>query len=256
MKNLLFLLLPILFILPGLANAAFPTQSANLTAASSQSFSAADSTSLSITGDQTHEGWYKFSTLPSSGNGMNLISKYNPTGSQRGLSVVYENSAGTYRFHVRTSANGSTVSEGTVNYTLSTNTWYYLRFVYRASAGEMDFYVDNLTTPVGTEGALTGSIFDNTAPYRIGANTEISGNFDGKISVVRVWSNQHTANDKCTVYGSAQTNMAAEWSLDNVLTDASGNGNTLTNNNSATFGVDVPVCVSSNTFNPYYFWDF
>lgn len=210
----------------------------SLAAASSQYLSASDSTSLSTTGNQTHEGWVSLNSNPSSGSGYVIFTKYRAAAGARGIAVNYENSAGTFRFHARTSADGTNVSEGTLNYTLSSG-FHYLRFVYSTS-GTMDIYVDDLTTKVGTISGLTASIFDNSEPYKIGGNTDIDGYLDGKISVWRVWNATHTTWDKFTVYGSAQTNMSAEWSLDNVLTDASGNSNTLTNNGSATFGTTLP----------------
>jgi len=215
------------------------TQSIDLNG-SSQSLTAPDSASLSPTGAQTHEGWLNFDTTPSIGNGVSLFDKYDPTGNQRGISVVYENSGGTLRFLARTSNNGSTVASGTLNHTITTGAWNHYRFVYR-TAGSIQIYVDEAS--IGTITGLSTSIFDNTALYRIGFNTEISGYFDGKVSLWRVWNEERTAADRCVVYGTSTSGMQAEWSLNNVLTDASGNSNTLTNVGSATFVTNTPaVC--------------
>lgn len=235
-----YLVLILMLVLPATSFAA--SNSVNLSAASTQSVSASDSTSLSPINNQTYEAWYKFTSIPASGAGMNLFSKYIAGAGTRGFSVVYENSAGTLRFHSRTSTDGTAVVEGTANYTLSSATWYYIRFVY-SSTGSIDVYVDDMTTSIGSMSAALG-IKDNTAPFNIGVNADITSPLDGRVSVFRVWSITHTTADKCTVYGTPQSSLAAEWSLDNVLTDASGNSNTLTNNNSATFTADVPACLS------------
>lgn len=231
------------------------TQSITLVAASTQSVSAADSASLSQTGTQTHEGSVNFTTVPTSGNGVNIFSKYAASTGQRGISVVYENVGGTLQFNVRTSVDGNTVLNGTLAKTLSAGTWYYLRFVFNSGVpGNMDIYVDDMTTKVGTIGTLATSINDNTAPYNIGVQSDISSPLNAQVSLWRVWSVAHTTSDQCTVYGGATANMQAEWSLNNVLTDASGNSNTLTNNNSATFTSSVPsVCVPSVNSNFFLF---
>jgi len=209
---------------------------------STQYFSASDSASLSPTGNQTHEGWIKWASTPSSGNGVIVFSKYAASGTDRGIAMSYENSAGTLRFHVRTSSDGSTVSEGTLNYTVSTGSWNHYRFVY-STAGSVQIYVDQVS--IGTISSLATSIKDNAAAYQIGFNTDIDGHIAAQVSLWRVWDTTHTTNDVCTVYGTTTTNLQAEWSLDSVLTDGSGNSNTLTNNGSATFTADVPsVCTA------------
>lgn len=221
------------------------TQSADLNG-SSQYFTAADSASLSPTGNQTHEGWFYFDTTPSSGNGFQLLGKYDDGGGgQRAISFVYENSGGTLRFNMRVSSNGAAGTSGTLNYTFTTAAWHFVRFVYTAAAGNIDVYVDDTTTPVGSVNGYPTSVFNSTAVYGIGFNNVVAGQyFDGNVSLVRVWDAVHTTADQCTVYGTSTTNMQAEWSLNNVLTDASGNGNTLTNNGTATFEANVPaLCV-------------
>lgn len=204
---------------------------------SSQGLTAADSVSLSPTGDQTHEGWVTITTLPSSGAGVIIFSKY--SGASRGISMSYENSGGTLRFHARVSASGGLPNEGTLNYTIQPG-FHFLRFVYTAAAGTIDIYVDNIATKVGTISSMGTVVNDSSALYQLGFNTDIDGFLTGSFGFWRVWGAVHTTYDKFTIYGSAQTNLKAEWSLDNVLTDASGNSNTLTNVASATFGTNLP----------------
>jgi len=216
------------------------TQSALLNG-SSQYLDRADTGSLSQTGDQTHEGWLQFTDLPSSGEEWHLFNKYTASAGERAISVVYENSGGTLRFHARVSADGSSVTEGTLNYTITADEWHHYRFVYTASAGTIDVYVDE--SSIGQIPALDTAIINNTAPYRLGFQPDFGNYFQGNISLWRVWNEVHTDADSCIVYGTVETGMMAEWSLDGVLTDASTNGNNLTNNGSVTFPSDVPsVC--------------
>lgn len=223
------------------------SQSPTLVQASNQYLSVADNASLSLTGAQTWEGYFNFTTLPALGDANMLLNKYVTATNNRSFSVELVNNAGTYQFQTRTSATGAGGTGGTtVNWTPSTGTWYFIRFVY-STAGTVDIYVDDMTTKIGTSTGLDTSIFDSTAPFEIGHSDFRTNNFNGRVSLVRVWTGSHTTNDKCTVYGTATTNMQAEWSLDNVLTDASGNGNTLTNNNTAVFSSGVPTCLQPAT---------
>src|SRR3990167_3130654 len=69
--------------------------------------------------------------------------------------------------------------------------------------------------------------------------------FDGLIDDVRVWSVFKTAEEIAASYNVElccdETNLQGYWRLDNALTDLTTNTNDLTNNNSATFSVDIPV---------------
>lgn len=207
----------------------------------SQYLSRADSTPLQLTGAQTHEAWFNFSSVPTSGDSFLIFSKYVAGSGTRAIALSYENSGGTKRFHARTSADGTNVQEGTLNYDLPTNTWIHLRFVYNTD-GTITIYADG--TSIGTIGGLTTSIRNTSASYQIGYNAGIASYIPAKVSLWRVWSGLHTTADQCTVYGTSTTDLKAEWSLDDVLTDGSGNGLTLTNNGSAVFSASLPsVCL-------------
>jgi len=146
----------------------------------------------------------------------------------------------------RISSNGSSVSTGSLNVTIPTNTWTHVALVYDTS-GTVNVIING--TSQGTITSLANSIFSNTADVTVGYQPNIGpGYFPGNFSLVREWNTNLSAStinaNKCTVFGSAQTNLQAEWSLDGVLTDASGNGNTLTNNGSASFASSIPPCLA------------
>ncbi len=90
---------------------------------------------------------------------------------------------------------------------------------------------------------------------RIGANLDATpaNYFTGQISLARLWnearSQSSIATNKCSVLGST-TNLGAEYTLDDVYTDNSGNANTLTSSGSPTFASDVPnTCTASGPTN-------
>lgn len=231
------------------------TQSYDQEAGSSQYSTAADSASLSVTGNLTLEGWLKLETAPTSGNTQTIYDKDTNTGSQRGYWLRYQNVAGTYKFELGISSAGSGRSVATINYTLTEGTWTHVAAVYTAATGGYELFING--SSVGTASGLDTSIFNNTAVFVLGAvldSGSYSQHFDGRFSLVRVWAEARSgANilaNICNVLG-AGGNLKAEWTLDNVYTDNSGNSNTLTGVNTPTFAADLPstcatVAVNSN----------
>lgn len=232
------------------------TKSATLNG-TTQGFTAADSASLSVTGNMTLECWVKLSAEPGVGVEWDILDKHDNGDSANGRSWTwsYMNSGGTKQLFWRNSSDGTSGNQttGSVNTTLGTATWKHLRAVYTAAAGTVDMYVDEVS--VGQVTAQKTSIFDSATVVSIGMRGDSAHSATGipQISLCRVWNTTHTTDDKCTVYATATSNMQAEWSLDNVLTDASGNTNTLTNVNTATFTTDIPSCLGGVTNS---FWHF
>lgn len=234
------------------------TQSADLESSSSQYFSRADTASLSLTGDFTLEGWVKFESLPADGSAMRFVQKWTGGGTDdRAYQFYFRNNGGTYELVCITSSTGAgaVVDVVAVAWTPSTGTWYHVAVTADlAATSTYKFYVNGTQQGADQNGTVP-SMSDTAAPFLLGVNGNLVDSFfDGRMSLWRVWSavlSQATiAANICNVYGGATANMAAEWSLDNVLTDASGNGNTLTNNNSIVFGVDTPAtCASAGPSN-------
>ncbi len=221
------------------------TQSADLEAGSSQYFSRADTASLSITGNYTVEAWIKLESTPS-GGGVYPICMKNDAGSNRSTNFVLQESGGNVllSFGVDETGNNSDTSSVDYIWNPSTGVWYHVAGVFTAATGAVELFVDGSSVASNT-GTAT-AIYDGGASTYIGFQGGTSRYFDGRISLVRVWSTNRSGAqltaDKCNVLG-ATANLAAEWTLDNTVNDNSGNANTLTNNNSVTFGADVPaVC--------------
>ena len=137
----------------------------------------------------------------------------------------------------------------------STGVWYHVAVTRVSATGVVKIYVDG--TEVASATGNTGATASSTSALTIGNFASDTTNlpFDGRISLVRVWNVVRTAtqisDNKCTVYGTATTNMQGEWSLNDVLTDASGNASTLTNSGAVVFAADVPsVCSVSAVIVP------
>lgn len=171
---------------------------AGFTAASSQSLSASDSASLSITGNMTVEFWVKFTTLPSSGNIMGLVSKDNGT-TQRSYSVYLQNVGGVYRLfaYIFEQANGTNSDGYWVNSGFTTGTWYHIAITVtpgNASATTFEFFIGGASQGNGTaeSSANATGISDSTASLFVGsiAATNYS---NAVIDELRIWDVIRTA---------------------------------------------------------------
>lgn len=204
------------------------TQSADLESSSSQYFSRADNAAIRVLNGWTVETWVKLETLQNQ-------SLCRSRSGENGWGI-FLNADGTIRPEAGSGAfdgaNGTTA--------LTTGVWYFIRVYFNGASTKI--YIN------GTLDATVSipNITNPSATVYIGSSNGASGFYDGRLSLFRIWNNEHTANDGCTFYGTATSNMQAEWSLDNTLADSSGNGLTLTNHNSVNFGADLPaVCLTA-----------
>lgn len=239
MKKLL-LILPVLFLwYPNVSHAAFPTYAATFSSASSQYLSRATPTSFPTgSAARTIELWFKYS-----GSGEQTLADFGTdSGTQQEFDITLSNTGPTLYIRL----NG-----GHYDYTATGATdgaWHHLAITYNGSgslgAASTKAYLDGSTlTSSGSGGTLTVNTANNQTTIGAAASTPVAAFLDGKITLERVWTVVRTSSEIttnwCTELG-ATTNLVAEWTLDNVLTDNSGTGNTLTNNNSVTFTTDVP----------------
>lgn len=239
------------------------TYSLDLERSSNQQAAAADSASLSITGNITIEGWVKLESTPASGAVWGLFTK-DDLNTQRSYAVDLYNNAGSQKIRMFMSQNtaGTIFTEITFTYALPTATWVHVAIVTtiaNATATRSELFIDGVSQGNGsgaTAGGGASSISNGTASFVIGNYNAAFGNYyDGKVSLVRIWNTVRTSteisNNMCNVFGTSTSGMAAEWSLDNVYTDASGNGNTLSPSGSPVFSVDTSsTCASSFTPTP------
>lgn len=214
---------------------------AKLVAASSMYLTAPDSASLSITGNITLSAWINFTSLPSAGNSMSLVTKRNNVGNQRSYALNMKNSTGN-KFSFLVSVDGTAEVELLSSaMTINLGQWYHLAVSYVASTGIASFYQDGVL--VNTASGGPAAIFNSTATFNIGAmDAGVDNYLDGYVANVKV---MNTALSITAVgsnkYFFNQSNTQGSWTLSSVLTDNSGNTNTLTNPATATFQVfNVP----------------
>lgn len=233
------------------------TNSMRLTRANSEYATAADSASVSVTGDITIEFWIKIKSQVASGTGWFLVMKSTAGSSNRSYELTYEYYGANPILQMRIFAAGtpSNFWTGFITKTLTIDQWYHIAVsvdVSAAAASKAEWVIDGVSEGVGT-GANTGSgstsIHDNATAFRIGQSDPVNAGFypDAQFSLVRLWSTLRTATqinaNKCEVLGST-ANLSGEWTLDNNYNDNSGNSNTLSGINTPTFEVDVPSTCS------------
>jgi pimeloyl-ACP methyl ester carboxylesterase len=221
------------------------TYAATLVRSSSQFFSATDSPSLSITGDLTIEAWIKLASQPTTGS-YTIVSKSNENGLQQSFALRYFKNVGVNVLDAWIYANGIGGMHATVPESIPTEMWTHVAMVYSASAGAVTFYVNGVQVGAAQTG-LPNSIYDGTASLLIGGydGGVPSTLFDGEIDDVRLWAvartQQQISSAMFTELLGTEPNLCGYWKLNNSLSDSTTNGNTLVNNNSATFeNIDLP----------------
>jgi hypothetical protein len=232
------------------------SKSLTLVAASSQQANINDNASLSGTGSLSVAARVKLTSLPvNNGDRMAIASKAEATNASTDWCFELVKSGGTYywNMHVRSQSGASSTETYGGAVTPSTGVWYDVIGTFNSATPVCKAYVngtvltDNFTTAAVTTRA------DNNTPTHIGdRGTGVW--LDGKLSDVYLWDRVITGTEitnytstPCTFAPGA--NLAAHWSLDNVYTDDSGNGNTLTSAGSPAFGSDAPfTCASAAVF--------
>lgn len=226
-----------------------PNYSGVLVRASSQCFTAADSSSLSITGDISIQIWIKLTNLPSAAGGLfSLVAKQNA--GQYSWRFFISNSDDKIYFQWYNngggSANGSSFKTTNALTSGDTGVWMHWTVAVNVDGVDAIFYRDGASVSTTSVATAASAIYDGTALVSLGAEDNgTTGFFNGKIDDVRVWdktltSGEISANYNLEIPGST-ANLKAYWKLNNRLEDSTSNGNTLTNVGTATFSnTDVP----------------
>lgn len=238
-------------------------QCIDLELSSSQYLSRADTAVLDVTTNWTIEMWIKPESNISGGKSFPFLSKDDGGGGKRSYSFSqYDAGGGVTKFQAFTSRDGGNTNYAAheITYTPTIGVWTHVAVTFdgaAAAASRHKFIINGVDQGSGTNvsgGTGATSANNSTARVCIGAfddTTFLIPNgylFDGKMSLVRIWSSTRTPtqilDNMCNVFGTATTNLVAEWSLDGVATDASGNALTLTLNGSPSYSNDVPsTCV-------------
>jgi hypothetical protein len=191
----------------------------------------ASQTALDIAGSMSGLVWIRPSAISRIHT---LFSKWDQAGAQRA-----------YRFFVNASnqmefgysndgiANNTAVSGAITGWAI--NTWFSLGFVFISGTPEVQFYLNGVAFGSAAALAGPGTVFNGTADFRVGNfHDGVAGdNFRGHIDQVKIYNDERTAGEIQNEYQEAPivgSNLQAGYGLDNVLTDISGNANTLVNN--------------------------
>ena len=160
---------------------------------------AADSASLSITGDLTLECWFKPESLV--GGRYTLVSKWKAQSDDRSYTFHLDGAQG---LGLQWSSNGAgatitgSVTDAAIFSSVPTP-YVHLAGALDVSAQEVIFYVDG--SPVASTDNKQGStsIDDNASLFSIGSSFDASGNpvffSDGLVDEVRIWNDIRTAQE-------------------------------------------------------------
>jgi hypothetical protein len=220
----------------------------DLERSSNQFWSITDSsqTGLDFTGDFTLSVWYRPESQPDFDTQRTLIGKWTgDPGTTPGYDLLYSNVSGSVV--LRTLVHDGTDPDiKNFSATLSNGTWYHLVFRFSASSKEHALWIDGVkSTQTGTKNPVASNkdFFIGGTPYDSNAAN------DGLFDDARVWSRALSDQEIEDLYEapcsfSNGSGLQGWWQFTNNGNDSSGNGNNLTNNNSAIFSMDVPTSLS------------
>lgn len=208
-----------------------------------------DQLGLDGSSNMTVEAWVRFESLPAFGSdGFDFVSKAQSSGNNRSYVFYFTSTDNTLRWvNQYDGMNGSDVG---VSWNPLIGTWYHV--VASKSGANVSFYVNG--SQVGLTQTGTSTVYNGTAPFRIGAHGNNQSYFDGLIDDVRVWNVARTqeeivANMHKELAGD-EPGLVAYWTFNGgSLEDMTANNNDLTNVNGATFSTDVPF-VGEAEINP------
>ena len=117
-------------------------------------------------------------------------------------------------------------------YTLTTGTWTDIAIVRDTTAKTLTLYINGSSTPVYTITYANNPTGGSAADLYIGTLNGVNSYFDGLIDEVRIWNDIRTGQEIMDNYGTELTGTEAGlvgyWKLNDVYTDETTNGNTLT----------------------------
>lgn len=171
---------------------------ASLVHASTQWFEAASSASLNFTGDFTVSGWFDFTVT--NAEYVMFSRGWDNGAAGHNYWFLYDGVSALSGFI----SNGSTEHNGTVSWTPSSTTWYYLSMVYTASAGSISFYVNG--SQQGTTQTGYPTTLNNTSKQTVIGNLLSSTgvdegiSFGGLIDECGVWSRALSGSEIASLY--------------------------------------------------------
>ncbi len=224
------------------------THSTNLVLASSQSWSITDAaqTGLDITGDMSLVFWVKLAQLPSVVAANIFLMAKDSAGVERSFAVRFDTSDrlrvdfwDSSQNNTRRTASGGLVAADVGN-------WVQYIITIDVSTPSILTYKNGKSFGGGTAITNATSIDNSTAPLYIAAADGGGSTVDGDMDEIRIYDRILTpAEIALTSFRYSQLDvyepaLKGYWRFNNNGLDQTTNNNDLTNNNVATFTVDVP----------------
>jgi len=188
----------------------------------------AGQTGLGITGSMTPQQWLRPSAI---GRIHTLQSKWLVAGNQRSYKLSV-NAANQLQYEYSDDGTALRLATSAAITGWAISKWFGLGAKLIAATPEVQFYLNG--SPFGAPVAIAGpgTIFDGTADYRIGNfhGGAAADNFRGHIDAVKIYDDERTDDEVRFEYLEAPiagSNIQGGYVLDDVLTDISGNGNTI-----------------------------
>ena len=207
---------------------------------STQYFSHANNTRLSITGSFTFGVWIRFASFPSSPNVFWIVAKRRWDTQNRSYGFALQNDGGTYKLQTDISDDGTGKSVDSATWTTPVvDTWYHIAMAYNNSAGTVEYYVDG--SSIGTGTGYDNVIHNGDADFGIGAGNSNSWSdfFNGLMQDGIIWTRTLTDGEVTTLYN-VYTASAGPANVKTVDTTAIANVKTIN-------GVAIALVKTINT---------
>jgi Concanavalin A-like lectin/glucanases superfamily len=154
---------------------------------------------LKFTGSFSFSFWLNLTSLPT-GKTYIIMGKFQFTGgNERQYVIAYEdNGGGGYNLFANLSADGLSSTKYNFTVTLATATWLHIVATFDAPTGDVKMYLGG--SLLGTVGGVITSLFDGTAPFRMGNTPNNSFWLDGKLDIVAAWDRVITQAEVTALY--------------------------------------------------------
>ena len=192
--------------------------------ADTEYMTAADSTSLSVTGSLTLAAWINPETVS--------VGTYNILAKWDGSNESYRLMQNADEIRIELDASGNYVETSSSN--LAAGTWYHVVGVFDATSATAKVFINGLEATSSTTGTIPSSTGDDVGVFHLGAEDSTggaTGYYDGIIDEARVYNRALSPAEVQKLYAWAP-GPVGHWKFDEntgtgaVLQDSSGNGNT------------------------------
>lgn len=155
----------------------------------------------------TMMAWVNVSTVPASASSYGIMRKYATMNNQRQYALLLTGTGSSqFKFSTYLSTSGtSAVALSSTTTTYVASTWYHVAVVYNGT--DVRIYVNGSLDC--TPASMTGNLYNGTAPYRIGTETnsseQITNLFNGLIDEVGVFNRALSLSEVQDIYTNGLT---------------------------------------------------